>query len=264
MKAISDSRLEFWNSRSSLGLAAGSGDVNLKRLEIASIYRFLEAPSTVLDAGCGNACSLISLADQMHDCSFFGFDYSPCMVKAGLSLVRQNVLESRVQLCHGDLMDPPVETLRSLGAPSDGFDAIFTERSLINLDNFDQQAKAVRALWDLITAGGRLILCESFLDGLNEINFFRESVGLSRISPPWHNRYLTLSEVGRLLPDLMPHPEVIEFSGSYYFVSRVVHARAALLNQEEPAYDNPLNIQALDLPSLPVCGQSKIIIFRKP
>lgn len=257
-------RLEFWDSRSTLGIAAGSGDINLKKLEINAIHKSLGRPSTVLDAGCGNGFTMISLAEKMGECCFFGFDYSIGMVKAGLETVREKKIGARVQICHGDLTKPPVDSLLSLGAPRAGFDVVYTERSIINLDSLEHQASSVQSLWELVSPGGKLVLCESFLDGLTEINFFRESIGLPRINPPWHNRYLSLDEIGSLLPSLDVRPDVIEFSGSYYFVSRVVHARDAFLNGKEPSYHSSLNIQSLDLPPLPVCGQSKIIVFSKP
>ena len=264
MNDITSERLGFWDSRSDLGLAAGSGDTNLKSLEIKALTHAIGRPRTVLDAGCGNAYALVSLALQMPSCHFFGFDYSSGMVQSGKQLISENELSSRVGVCQGNLLDLPLNALETLGAPSQGFDSVYTERSIINLDTYEKQAQAVRALWDVTASGGRLVLCEAFSDGLSQINFFRESVGLPEISAPWHNRYLTIDEVKNYLPDLETEPEIIEFSGTYYFVSRVIHARAASFEGREPSYDAPINLQSLDLPSLDVCGQSKVVVFRKP
>ena len=40
----SDTRLSFWESRSGLGIAAGSGDVNLKKLEIDALREAIGSP----------------------------------------------------------------------------------------------------------------------------------------------------------------------------------------------------------------------------
>jgi SAM-dependent methyltransferase len=263
MTDMTSERLKFWEARSILGFAAGSGDTNLKRIEIKAIQRSLGMPDTVLDAGCGNGYTLTSLASEINNCNFFGFDYSSGMVDEARRLIKERGLLSRVSICQASLLSLSRSSLDFPEAPHGGFDCIYTERSIINLDTLQEQATAVQALWDMVNPKGRLILCEAFLDGLREINFFRESIGLHVISPPWHNRYLSLSEVSDFLPGLDQKPEIVEFSGTYYFVSRVVHARASHLAGRDPSYDDPINEQSLDLPALPVCGQSKIVIFRK-
>jgi SAM-dependent methyltransferase len=262
MTNSSSDRLDFWEARSSLGLAAGSGDTNLKWLEIDAISKSVGQPSTVLDAGCGNGITLASLAAALPDCFFFGFDYSQGMVNAAKNLMQERTFFDRVSICQASLLDPFPSTLTSLDIPKNGFDCIYTERSIINLDTLDQQSQAVQALWSMVAQGGRLILCEAFLDGLSEINFYREAAGLEHIIPPWHNRYLSLSELNHLLPHANK-PKVVEFSGTYYFISRVIHARECLLEGRDPSYDSSINKLSLDLPSLPLFGQSKIVIFEK-
>ncbi|MBW0167190.1 MAG: class I SAM-dependent methyltransferase [Vulcanococcus sp.] len=257
-------RLDFWEARSGLGFAAGSGDINLKKLEINAILRSIGQPKTILDAGCGNGFTLASLASSLPDSRLFGFDYSQGMVNSAIDLLADSDLGDRVKVCQASLLDSFPSSLSSLDIPGAGFDCIYTERSIINLDSLEQQTQAVQALWRMVVSGGRLVLCEAFLDGLNEINAYREAVGLERISQPWHNRYLSLNELENLLPGVNMSCQVVEFSGTYYFVSRVVHAREVLLEGREPSYDASINQQSLDLPALPLFGQSKIVIFEKP
>lgn len=256
-------RLSFWNARSNLGFAAGSGDTNLKELEISALRKNIGEPSTILDAGCGNGITLLNLASTIIDCNFFGFDYSQGMVDAANQQIKNNGIFNNIKICQASLLDDFPDSLQNLGVPKMGFDCIYTERSIINLDSFDQQAKAVQSLWNMVASGGRLILCEAFLEGLEEINNFRSSLGLEEIIPPWHNRYLSLSELEKLAPTQSSKPRVVEFSGSYYFVSRIIHARDAFLDGRQPSYDASINKQSLDLPPIPLCGQSKIVIFEK-
>ena len=256
-------RLQFWESRSGLGLAAGSGDINLKKLEINAIAKAIGTCTSVLDAGCGNGFTIASLAETFPERHFYGFDYSQGMIDSANLLMKERVISDRVKLCQASLLDRLPSALESIDIPKNGFDCIYTERSLINLDTFDQQSKAVHSLWSMLSRGGILILCEAFHDGLTEINSYREAAGLAHISPPWHNRYLTLAELEKLLPEYCQKPNIVEFSGTYYFISRVVHAKEASIQGEEPSYEASINKQAFDLPSLPMFGQSKIIIYKK-
>lgn len=258
-------RLSFWESRSGLGFAAGSGDINLKKLEINAILQSIGdlSPAYVLDAGCGNGHTLASLADLIPDCQFFGFDYSSGMVNASNELIRERGLVDRIKVCQAGLLDDMPVSLKSIHIPDSGFDCVYTERSLINLDSFDQQVHAVQSLWSMVASGGRLVLCEAFMDGLNEINDYRIAAGLQSINPPWHNRYLSLSELDCLIPDFAGVPKIVEFSGTYYFVSRILHAREAFLEGKDPSYDASINKQSLDLLPLPLFGQSKLVVFEK-
>lgn len=257
-------RLSFWNSRSNLGFAAGSGDTNLKTLEINAIREALGTPSSVLDAGCGNGYTLCHLADKFPSCSFYGFDYSDGMISSANTLISTKGMSSMVKVCQASLLDNLPHCISSILPESISFDCIYTERSIINLDSIDQQLNAIESLWNLVASGGRLILCEAFIDGLHEINAYRSSIGLDQISPPWHNRYLSLSEIPQLASRLNVTPKIVEFSGTYYFVSRVIHAKEALVNNQQPVYDSPLNLLSLDMPALPMFGQSKLLVFTKP
>ena len=52
------------------------------------------------------------------------------------------------------------------------------------------------------------------------LNSFRSSIGIEDIISPWHNRYLSKSEINLINPS-DNIPEFKEFSGSYYFISRM-------------------------------------------
>mgnify|MGYP006281901603 CR=1 FL=1 len=211
MTDISLDRQIFWNERSGLGLAAGSGDTNLKALEIKAIHKEIGHANTILDAGCGNAHTLVELSTLHPESKFFGFDYSGGMIGAAKQLTKERGVSEQIRLCQGNLMDLPSEELAALGVPANGLDCVYTERSLINLDTLDQQVSSIQALWNLVASGGSLVLCEAFLDGLHEINYFRQSVNLPAIQPPWHNRYFSVSELIDLLPDALGGGQIREF-----------------------------------------------------
>lgn len=254
MGEVDDTRLAFWNSRAELGFAAGTNDVTAKTLEIQNIVRLLDGCNTVLDAGCGNGVTAVSVLKQIPGAAVWGFDYSEAMVLAARSLAVHEGVSERLKVEVGGLLAPPF--------PNNRFDAVYTERSLINLNGIEEQRRAIAALVDRAKPTGRIILCESFLEGLDEINAFRVPIGLSAIEPPWHNHYLRVADVERSLPANVEIQEVLNFSSTYYFLSRVINAWFAKCNGVEPAYDSPINQLAFALPSLGLCSQTKIIVLK--
>ena len=91
-------RLEFWDKRSALGFVAGSGDINLKKLEVDSILKLLGNSSTILDAGCGNGFTLAAAAKSFPNSKLFGFDYSKGMVDAATKLMKEVELDQIVSV----------------------------------------------------------------------------------------------------------------------------------------------------------------------
>lgn len=259
---VNDNRLQFWEDRSSLGYSAGSGDIVLKSLEINNIKKYLGNSKNILDVGCGNGITLVDIAKNDKDIKAVGFDYSQGMVDAANEFIKESKLSSNVNVFQCDLNDISVEKFKGINLYEDGFDLIFTERCIINLDTLEIQKKAIQNLWKLLKPEGRLILCESFNDGLAEINNLRENISLEKIIKPWHNTYLNLSDLNFLKPERCTM-QIKEFSGSYYFVSRVINAFQSQQENKLPVYDSVINKMSLKLEPLPVCGQTKIIIFDK-
>ena len=258
MTDIVADRLSFWDSRAELGLAAGSNDLNLKAIEIAALDSLLPAEGNILDAGCGNAYTLVELCSSRQSVRMSGFDYSSQMIRQGKEYIDSKGFSSRISISRQNLL-----SIDSGSLGQSPFDHIYTQRSLINLDSFEDQLCAIKSLWQLLRPGGTLLLCESFVDGLNEINNFRKSINLGEIMKPWHNTYFSLDSLEHIASCIESEFKVHEFSGSYYFVSRVVNAWQASQRGEDPSYSDPSNIMSLDLPPLDVCGQSKLISFEK-
>ena len=258
METLATERLNFWNKRAKLGFAAGSNDVNIKALEINALESQIPQEGKILDAGCGNGHTIRSIAVKRKNLEMVGFDYSPKMVEESRNLIKKEGIESRVSIIEANLME-----INTGKIEQNQFDCVYTQRSLINLDSFDDQIKAIQHLWDLVKIGGKLVLCEAFQDGLDEINKHRAIAGLETISKPWHNTYLRCNDLDLISRTLGSDHRIIEFSGTYYFVSRVIHAWQAKQRSSEPSYIDPINLMSLELPAIDTCGQSKIVVFTK-
>ena len=142
-----------------------------------------------------------------------------------------------------------------------------------NFDSLPYQAPAVgmdpacsngiEHIAGLLIEGGKFLMCENSQDGLNSINELRVNIGLSKIEPPWHNRYLNDAEVEELSVPGLVLEDVEYFSSTYYFLSRVVNAWLAIKKAKEPCYDHPVNHLALELPPIGKLGQTRLWIWRK-
>jgi ubiquinone/menaquinone biosynthesis C-methylase UbiE len=246
--------LEFWNNRAGLGKWAGSNDIIAKQLEIKTILSYTRDGQKILDFGCGNGITAIEVARQFN-VQLLGLDNAEEMIHAGNSLIKGQVLKGKVKFDIGD-----VESLPSLAQK---FDLIYTERMIINLPDWSTQKEAIIRLTDLLLPGGQFVMCENSEDGLDAINNLRELVGLEKIIPPWHNRYLKDVEIESFQIPGIALEEINYYSSTYYFLSRVVNAWLAKQEGEDPSYDSPVNKLALFLPSLEKLGQGRIWLWRK-
>lgn len=250
----SDNVLEHWNKRATLAERAGSNDLVAKELEIKAISKHIKNGMVVAEFGCGNGTTAIELL-RRHDIELHCFDFSPAMIDSAKNLAKEAGLENRIHFQVGDVRDEP-----ELGKK---FDVIYSERMIINLPDWESQAKAIRYLAGNLNAGGRYLMCENSKVGLDNINKLRESAGLEIISPPWHNVYLVDDLVASLDTPEVKLIDVEPFSATYYFLSRVVNAWLANKEGTQPSYDAPVNQLALELPPFGDCSQGKLWIFER-
>ena len=248
--------LQYWNERSILGFKAGSNDIVLKQLEIEALCKKIKNDGLILDAGCGNGVTAIEILKRFHNLRIEAFDFSPEMVIQANNLAFQAGMTNRLNVREGNLLIPPKY-------PSEFFDYIYTERSLINLGSWEEQLQAIISLVKYLKVGGLFLMCESFYDGLTEINNFRAAAGLTEIQHPWHNRYLSLVNIKKDLPVSMRIIDVDNFSSTYYFISRVVNAWVASKDGREPNYLDQINELGKFLPKLELCSQTKLVVIEK-
>ena len=156
-----DAILEHWNQRATLAARAGSDDIFAKQLEIGAISKHILDGMVVAEFGCGNAATAIELAKK-YDIELYCFDFSPSMIEEAQRLVEVAGLSKRIHLTVCDVRnEPPLDTK---------FDAIYTERMIINLPTWEVQAKAIRYLLGHLKPAGKYLMCENSAEGLENIN----------------------------------------------------------------------------------------------
>lgn len=141
---------------------------------------------------------------------------------------------------------------------------VFTERCVINLMKWEDQKEALKRMAAALKKGGRMVLIESFTDGLAELNAARTDVGLSVIGPAYHNLHL---DKAKTLEFLKSHGvELLEennFLSTYTFGSRVIYPAIAKAVNVDIHYNSAFgNFFAL-LPNVGNCSQLKILVLKK-
>lgn len=254
MNSNPDPILEFWNARAGLRAQAGSNDVIAKTLEIEALAAHLGDGLELAEFGCGNGISAVEFARRFA-VRVTGFDFSPEMVRQAGEYAASAGVAERVSFAVADIREPPVLKVR--------FDVVYCERMVINLPDWPSQAAAIRAMAGYLKSGGRLLMCENSQPGLDNLNVLRCAVGLESISPPWHNKYLDDASVTALEIPGCRLLDVVPYSATYYFLSRVVNAWLAKREGLQPAYDAPVNQLAALLPPFGDCAQGKLWIWQR-
>jgi len=244
----------YWNSRAGLGFSAGTKDIISKQLEIEAISKYVSDGMRVLDAGCGNGITAIEIAKNF-DVHLVGFDFAEEMIEEAKLTAASTKLKGSATFHIANIKNVP----KILGA----FDLIYTERALINLASWREQKQAIEDISQFLIDSGIYVMCENSQDGLDKINQFRGNLGLIKIDPPWHNRYLLDSEIEQCIIPGIKLETTEHFTSTYYFLSRVVNAWLAAQEDLEPDYNAPVNQLALKLPPIGELAQTRIWLWRK-
>lgn len=216
---------------------ATSRDKNLRELEIDYILSQLKDNYTILDLGCGNGYTDIRVA-KAYKSKVLGLDLSENMISgakklAELSAPLRGSVEFRVQDC------------RRVPLESASFDAVITERFMLNLPDAATQGVVLREIHRVLKPGGLYIMVEGSLDGLENLNKMREKVGLKAIPNRSEDNLSAIkfreSDLEATLAPLFRVRDKRRW-GAYYLISRVVHP--LLVAPEEPRYAAPINAVA--------------------
>ncbi|HYU64712.1 MAG TPA: class I SAM-dependent methyltransferase [Candidatus Paceibacterota bacterium] len=242
----------FWDERAA-GDNPGSNDFTLKRLEMKLILERIPKSSRILEVGSGAGEALVALAKEKN-CTGVGIDFSEAMVRRARVYAKKNRCDKKVRFEVGKTPDLPSH----LGT----FDFVLTERCLVNLNSRDAQKKAFIELMSHLKSGGQYLMIEDFQDGLDNTNAFRKMLKLYRIDPPWHNIFLTQKQIDSWESSSHILKEVIPFSSTYYFLSRVVYAGLER-DVRKLKYDSEINLLSCKLAPVGDFGATKAWLWKR-
>lgn len=211
--------LEFWENQAKDHHSAHSAswsDIFMVELERDFIQKTLQelSPNNAIDCGTSNGHSLIQLAKLFPHIKFSGFDFSPEMVSKCNNAI--NVSKSL------NIAPATIDDVTDIKHADSSFDFTFTTRVLINLPTWQDQIKGINEMLRITRSNGTVLIMEGFWEPLINLNALRQISRLEPLVEHDFNRYLKLSRVRKILKDLKVEFSIIDFSSSYYLMTRFV------------------------------------------
>lgn len=268
---MTDKIKEYWNNRakeSQKDLEATTQDIWLRELEVKTIAEHVRSLSLgpvarLADLGCGDGYAAVRIALEFPDLQITGMDYSESMIElARVRLETQKVkdpsLPDRISFAVGDVTD----LQSALGDAR--YDLALTDRCLINLDTPERQYDAIRQIAAHVNSDGTYLAIENFLEGHENMNAARRSVGVEEIPVRWHNLYFVEQDFLAETRKIFKTVDIIDFSSAYYYATRVIYSALCKMHGDVPDYNHEIHRLAIKLPIIGQYSPIRLAVMRKP
>lgn len=229
---------------------ASTPDKYLIELEIRTLWRYLRDKGRMLDIGCGNGYSDVKIFEK-KDLEITGVDISEELIE----LAKNSTYV--VKFMVGDVSS------EDFGGKLEPFDIVLTKRTIINILTWEEQMKTLHKIYELVKPNGQYFMMEATVQGHDKIGQLREALEMSKTPIRWHNNYLDMERLVPFLKTLYKDVRVIEFSSTYYLISRVIYPFILKFFHKEPSYLSWVNKIACQLPNIGNCGLQKMVICTK-
>ncbi len=196
---------QYWEDSRTVSLL----DKNLRRLEEAFVLSHLKGEYALADVGCGDAVSTIRYAKSVKSC--IAIEQSGYLHSRAVRRIRRSGLEN-IRCENGTVLD--------LSGHRASFDAVVTQRVLINLPDWSHQAAAIRQIHASLRSGGTYLMIENTYEGHELLNRARRAVGLKDIAVHWHNVFFHQDRLLNYVRRLFILEEHHTFD-VYYLLTRV-------------------------------------------
>jgi SAM-dependent methyltransferase len=245
-----------------------SRDFHLRELEIAAVSRHL-ALGKILDCGCGNGYTLLSLGKTFADCEMLGVDFSDNLIR-GAETLREKLrpdLKSVPRFRREDIL----EFLRQC---DERFDTIITERLVVNLPTEAMQQRVIEALIARLRPNGVYLMVEGSQQGFRALNQYRAVVGLAEIPDVYPGNESSRKLDEAWLANIVARTGVARIERTenfafYNLASKVLHPLvvapaepkfSASINAHAASVQNALNTSGRALPDI---GAGKLWVIRR-
>ena len=235
-----------YNSMSAKGRYATSRDYNNREIELDLISSVADVPR-ILDLGCGNGYTTLSVASRFKLKRIVGVDFSQTMIDGAKALLKEEFSDN-VHVAPEFVCANVFDFIAQV-KPGD-FDLIITERLVVNLPTAASQARLINESLDRLSMGGRLLMVEGSSQGFALLNQIRAKCGLPVIPDQYQGnessnkldeRAIEAIAAGRkdvtlrLLPDF----------SFYSIMSKVLHP--LVVHPAEPKFTSVINDRARDV-----------------
>ncbi len=230
-KAIQD----YWTSvamleRDAQNLRPTARDPYLQQIIELSIDKWLQGQGKLLDVGCGDGESTFHFAKYVSN--VVGVDFIDKYVQRAQAMCRERGVQN-AGFEVGNVLD-----LSDIRAKHGLFDCVTSIRCLINLDSWDNQAKALQEVAKNLRPGGLFLASEGWEDGFEGLDLRRGRAGLPPISRAHYNlmipRFKFEEEVGKYF-DILSYMNL----GFYIYMSRVF--QPVYVRPQEPNHLHDIN-----------------------
>lgn len=183
-------------------------DKHLLKAEIQLIRQRIQEGSKILDAGCGEGEGTLA--------------YSTI---PGINIHAADFSETRLQKAkerlhsHDNVKFKQVDFVGDYQLDND-YDVIVCQRFLVNITDWEIQKKILIDLMSLLKKGGKLIMLEGYVQGVDALNQVRSQWGLPDIPIRWHNLFF---DDDKLLPFMKQRGFVLveeDGLGAYFLLTR--------------------------------------------
>jgi ubiquinone/menaquinone biosynthesis C-methylase UbiE len=256
-----DDITDYYKKRATTHLYTTSPDFNLREVEIEYLSKYIKNNMTILDVGCGNGYSTLSLASK-YNSSFTGIDFVPDMITQANILKHSFTLKGCINF--------EIDDVTKLHFNNSQFDIVISERCLLNLPTKELQWQAIREIARVLKPNGYYLMLEGTIQGLEKLNTTRALFNLPPIpnADPQYNWFSNKFDEHEMISFVLKHFQKLEFIqrfGMYYFLSRVLHP--LLVSPNQPQYDAKINEIAktisFKIPDFENIGHVALFIFKR-
>lgn len=246
---------ESWAQTHGMELRATTKCMTIKRLEIEALSRQLDAHvdvnrSTILEIGCGNGFNGFALTETFPSLCYLGLDFSGTMIENAAAIHGSGEARMAFAVQDARALTLPYTINRSrphkIGSvlgdrfPIKQFDAIFTDRMLINLASAEEQLVVMSKIASAVRPGGVFLMLENSSESHAGLNVIREALGLAPRAPASYNVFIDEREVIEPFKDEMKLAATEYISGMH---DLMLYAAAPAAGNGEVEYDSPLMIK---------------------
>jgi SAM-dependent methyltransferase len=231
-----------WDSNArkhGLDLRSTTKTSTIKQLEINAIARVVDkfltdsTTTSILEVGCGNGHNLFGLSTLFPNINLLGLDYSQEMIDAACK-INEELKNKSIKFSTENVLN-----LTSNDSLKNKFELVFTDRLLINLNNWELQQKGIEQISSCVKNNGFLLLLENFTQSYSNQNLLREIIGLNPRTPDPYNRFINEDE----LQDFVTTKLDFEYIFSENFGSLhdlILYVLLPHINCGHVTYDHPI------------------------
>jgi SAM-dependent methyltransferase len=214
-------------------------DPHLQHVVEDLMLKWIYPTARVFDFGCGEGSSSIKFAKVAKE--VVGFDYIGRFVEAATSNASRGGLDN-ISFYQSDVLD-----LSRISSQHGQADIAITIRCLINLAHWENQAKALRNIHDVLKPGGLYLLSEGWLEGWDGLNRARHRAGLEPIELVKYNHLISRAQLEKYVRGMFKIEAYLN-AGFYIFMSRVF--QPCFVAPNKPAHTHQINRIASELLSM--------------